>query len=146
MKHVFSQPRKTPELRMTPMIDVIFLLLIFFVCTANLQQIEETLPTNMSLSGSSAVEIVLPKPENLDRIKILLTFDNVPHWKVEGKQYGSLREVRGMLQKLCEIRQDIPVIIDSAENVPMEHVIDIYDVCRLAGLSKIQFAVKQNKT
>jgi biopolymer transport protein ExbD len=145
LKTVFS-PRKpkTPELKMTPMIDVIFLLLVFFVCTANFMPLEGILPTNMSLSGRSAVEIMLPKPENLDVARIHLTFDGSPHWQVEGNQCRSLREVRTILQKLREIRQDIPVIIDSNENVPMEHVIDVYDVCRIAGLSQIQFAAKQN--
>jgi biopolymer transport protein ExbD len=129
---------------MTSMIDVIFLLLVFFVCTANFIPLEGMLPTNMSLSGSSAVEIVLPKPENLDVVRILLTFDGLPHWRVEDNQCHSLREVQTILQKLREIRQDIPVIIDSNENVPMEHVIDVYDICRIAGLSQIQFAAKPN--
>jgi biopolymer transport protein ExbD len=143
MKTVFSNHKpKTPELKMTPMIDVIFLLLVFFVCTANFTPLEGILPTNMSLSGNSVVEIVLPKPENLDVARILLTFDGSPHWQVEGNQCHSLRDVREILQKLREIRQDIPVIIDSNENVPMEHVIDVYDVCRIAGLSRIQFAAK----
>ncbi|MDR0704353.1 MAG: biopolymer transporter ExbD [Planctomycetaceae bacterium] len=143
MKTVFSNRKpKTPELKMTPMIDVIFLLLVFFVCTANFMPLEGILPTNMSLSGNSVVEIVLPKPETLDVARILLTFDGSPHWQVEGNQCHSLREVREILQKLREIRRDIPVIIDSNENVPMEHVIDVYDVCRIAGLSQIQFAAK----
>jgi biopolymer transport protein ExbD len=146
LKTVFPQRKKrTPELRMTPMIDVIFLLLVFFVCTANFQQIEGVLPTNMSLSGSSPIEIVLPKLENLDTAQIRLTFDNVPHWQIEGNQCRSIQNVQEVLQKLREIRQDIPVIIDSSENVPMEHVIDVYDACRSAGLSRIQFAAKQNE-
>ena len=37
---------------MTPMIDVIFLLLIFFVCTASFQAPEQILPTNLRLPGS----------------------------------------------------------------------------------------------
>ncbi|MDR2757328.1 MAG: biopolymer transporter ExbD [Planctomycetaceae bacterium] len=145
MKTVFfNRKTKTLELKMTPMIDVIFLLLVFFVCTASFIPPEGVLPTNMSLPGSSVTEIVLPKPDNLDVARILLTFDGSPHWRVEGNQCHSLRDVRTILQKLREIRQDIPVIIDSNENVPMEHVIDVYDSCRIAGLSQIQFAAKQN--
>jgi biopolymer transport protein ExbD len=144
MKTVFpNRKTKSPELRMTPMIDVIFLLLVFFVCTASFVPPEGMLPTNLSQSGST-VEIILPKPEQLDIVRILLTFDQTPHWKVEGNLCRSLQEVRQILNKLCELRQDIPVIIDSEETVPMEHVIDVYDSCRAAGLSKIQFAAKSN--
>lgn len=128
---------------MTPMIDVIFLLLIFFVCTANFQPLEGTLPTNMALSGSSAVEIVLPDPRQVDVARIRLTFEGSAHWQVEGNSCTSLREVRDLLVRLREIKADLPVIIDCAGNVPMEHLIDLYDICRAAGLSRIQFAAAQ---
>ncbi|MEA1952290.1 MAG: biopolymer transporter ExbD, partial [Planctomycetota bacterium] len=36
--------RERLDVKMTPMIDVIFLLLIFFVCTASFQMLEEVLP------------------------------------------------------------------------------------------------------
>ena len=44
------------EVKMTPMIDVIFLLLIFFVCTASFRAVEEVLPTNLSLPGAIGAE------------------------------------------------------------------------------------------
>ena len=40
------------DVKMTPMIDVIFLLLIFFVCTARFRASEEVLPTSLSLPGA----------------------------------------------------------------------------------------------
>lgn len=130
---------------MTPMIDVIFLLLIFFVCTSNFRPLEGILPTNMSLSGTSSAQIVLPDPENLDQAVIRLGFEGQkPYWQIEDNHCNSLREVRDILRKLREIKQDLPVIIDSKENVPMEHVIDVYDACRSAGLTKIQFAAKRD--
>jgi biopolymer transport protein ExbD len=127
---------------MTAMIDVIFLLLIFFVCTVNFTPLEGVLPTDMSLSGSSPVEIVLPEPENLDVVHFYLSFEGSPKWLVEENRCSSLAEVRIVLQKLREIKADVPVILESGENVPMQHVIDVYDVCRASGLSKIQFAAK----
>jgi biopolymer transport protein ExbD len=44
------------------------------------------------------------------------------------------------LQLIREVNDDIPVIIESADNVPMEKVIDVYDVCRQVGLLRIHFA------
>ncbi len=133
---------------MTPMIDVIFLLLIFFVCTANFQQIESMLPTNMSLAGSSTAEIEIPRPENLDVARIVLAWNNDaetpgPTWTVEGNRCASLRDVRALLNKLRAAKPDLPVIIDSENAVPMEHVIDVYDAARWAGLSHIQFAAEK---
>ncbi len=146
MKTVFPDRKRTaPELKMTPMIDVIFLLLIFFVCTANFQRLESVLPTNMSLTGSSAVRRDMPMPEHLDVARIVLTWNQErPAWSVEGNRCTSLREVRTLLNRLREAKSDLPVIIDSEKNVPMEHVIDVYDAARWAGLSRIQFAAEKN--
>ncbi|MDR0871348.1 MAG: biopolymer transporter ExbD [Planctomycetaceae bacterium] len=135
-----SVKNKPPELRMTPIIDVIFMLLIFFVCTANFRSLEGVLPTDMSLPGTSAAQFVLPVPEKLDSARITLTFDRSPHWTVESNQCRTLAEVRTLLRQLREAKKDLPVIIASEQNVPMEYVIDLYDACRAAGLSKIQFA------
>ena len=142
MRSDFSRKRTTPELRMTPMIDVVFLLLVFFVCTTNFAMLEGLLPTNLSLPGNTATEIALSSPDKLDIVRIIISYDKTPRWRVESNKCNSLQEVRAVLEKLISIQQDIPVVIDSADNVPMEHVIDVYDVCRLCGAVKIQFAAR----
>ncbi len=49
---------------MTPMIDVVFLLLVFFVWTASFQIVEYILPSDMSVQiGSEQAENMEPPPE-----------------------------------------------------------------------------------
>ena len=141
MRAVFTPHRcGTPELRMTPMIDVIFLLLIFFVCTASFQQSEEMLPTNMSLPESSLVEVPLPDPQHLDAVRLRLTYDGRPRWQIESLSCKTAKDVRFNLGRLAAVKRSLPVIIDADDNVPMECVIDLYDWSRLAGFTQIQFA------
>ena len=130
---------KPAELRMTPMIDVIFLLLIFFVCTANFKPPEEMLPIDATLPGSVTAEVVLPDPVDLDVVLIQITFDREPHWQIEGNHCSTLHEVHNILRLIRDVKADIPVIIEPADNVPVGKVIDVYDVCRRAGLFRIQF-------
>ena len=125
---------------MTPMIDVIFLLLVFFVCTANFNPLEETLPMDTTLPGSVMTDMVRLDPVSLDVVLVQIFFDREPHWQIEGNQCTSLHEVQNILLLIRNVKEDIPVVIESAENVPMEHVIDVYDVCRRVELSRIQFA------
>ena len=131
---------------MTPMIDVIFLLLIFFVCTANFQLVEEVLPTNLSLPGSvdTQVEIDLLE-EDLDDItvKIFPRGDRTA-WQVNGRDYDRLEQVGAVLRAAAEIKIDLPVILDVDAEVPIEDVIDAYDLCRQIGLKRIQFAVSSD--
>ena len=130
---------------MTAMIDVMFLLLIFFICTTHINPLEETLPMDMTLPGSVVAEVALPDPTDLDIVLIQISFDRVPYWQIEGNRCSSLHEVQNILRMIRDVRADIPVIIESAENVPMENVIDTYDVCRSARLSRIQFAVLDSR-
>ena len=137
----YKPPRpKSAEFPLTPMIDVIFLLLVFFVCTSNFNPLENILPLDTTLPGSVAAEVVLPDPVDLDVVLIKISFAGKPHWQIEGNQCSSLHEVRGVLQAIRAVKQDVPVLIESADNVPMETVIDVYDLCRRVGLLQIQFA------
>jgi biopolymer transport protein ExbD len=132
---------KSVELRMmTPMIDVIFLLLVFFVCTANFTPPEKILPMETTLPGSVPTEVLLPDPVNLDTVFIQISFDPEPRWQIEGNHCSTLHEVQNILRLIHHVKPDIPVIIESAENVPMENVIDVHDACLQVGLTRIQFS------
>jgi len=127
---------------MTPMIDVIFLLLIFFVCTASFQPPEEVLPTSFSLPGVIDSDVPIdPEVADLDEIVVrVLWLDGRAQWQINDVDYAQLGEVRGVLESIRELKSDLPVILDVDPDVPMEDVIDVYDVCRGVGLEKIQFA------
>ena len=92
------------------------------------------------LPGNAISDVVLPDPVNLDVVLIKISFDRKPHWHIEGNQCSSLHEVKTVLQAIRDVKADVPIIIESAENVPMEIVIDVYDACCRTGLSQIHFA------
>jgi len=131
---------------MTPMIDVIFLLLIFFVCTASFQAVEEVLPTNLQLPGS--LESQAPPPEDLvdlDEIVVKILFDDGrTHWQINHRDYQDLGVVRDVLAAVARLKSDLPVILDPDGRVPLASVIDVYDTCRQIGLRRIQFAASEN--
>jgi len=134
--------RRGLELKMTPMIDVIFLLLIFFVCTASFQPPEQILPTQVSLPGAVATE--LPPPEELEDLDELVVdlrwLDARPAWEINRRRYNALGEVRAVLEATQAIQPGLPVILDVGPRVPMENVINLYDLCRAVGLDRVQFA------
>ncbi|HBT77287.1 MAG TPA: hypothetical protein DEB39_10285, partial [Planctomycetaceae bacterium] len=79
-------------LNMTPMIDVIFLLLIFFICTASFQRIEQLLSANLALPGTSRTETLDERPKTVDVARIRITYDRQTFYTVEQSQCGSLDE------------------------------------------------------
>ncbi len=131
------------DLPMTPMIDVVFLLIIFFLCTASFQATEEVLPTSLSLPGSVDAKVKAePELEDLDEVVVKLSWeDGRPRWEINNRAYGRLEEVGGVLGAIVRrVQEDLPVILDVEGRVPMENVIDLYDLCRRVGLERIRFA------
>jgi biopolymer transport protein ExbD len=129
------------ELKMTPMIDVIFLLLIFFVCTASFRPPEQVLPTQVSLPGSVETDLPIEELEDLDELVVEVQWNaGQPGWEINDHEYGSLGEVRRVLEAAQAVQPGLPVILDVAPQVPMDHVIDVYDLCRIVGLERVQFA------
>jgi biopolymer transport protein ExbD len=133
--------RRDADVTMTPMIDVVFLLLIFFVCTASFQIAEQMLPTRLALPGGQAPEWEVDPELDLEEVIIQIQWrDAAPRWIVSGRPLESLEQVRTVLESIAAIDRGLPVILDVDASVPLSHVIDAYDLCRQIGLTKIRFA------
>jgi biopolymer transport protein ExbD len=138
----YREQRGRLEVKMTPMIDVIFLLLIFFVCTASFRAPEAVLPTRLLLPGSIQSEVEID-PEVVDLGKIVVKIlwrEGRVRWQINEEDYRRLADVRAVLLAIKQVKADLPVILDVDPVVPMEDVIDVYDLCRQVGLERVQFA------
>ena len=77
---------------MTPMIDVVFLLLVFFVWTASFQIVEQMLPAELSSQmGTDPTTLLEPPPEkDLEDIVIAVSFDGNAAWSLNGQPLACL--------------------------------------------------------
>lgn len=142
MRTTFRQQTRRPlAVAMTPMIDVVFLLLIFFVCTASLQKLERPLPADMVLSGAGDLQAkVEPAPE-LEEIVVLGRWGGGRStWLVNNTPCNSPERLRGVLAALAEIDATLPVIVDADGPTPLGEVVTAYDAARAAGFSTVRFA------
>ena len=146
---IYSRGRRGDlKIEMTTMIDVVFLLLVFFVWTASFQIVEHTLPSNLSaIQGTQPTETNDPPPpeEDFDDVIIRILWNgNGPTWRVNDSPAASLDDVRGTLSVISGIKPDAPVILHPDPQVPLGHVIDVYDLSRLEGFQKVQFAASED--
>ena len=129
---------------MTPMVDVVFMLLIFFVWTASFRVAELALPSRLMTQeqGPGSLEVD-PELEDLDRVVVRLGWSGTqPLWTINDVPMASLREVRQRLDSVAKIKANLPVLVDPTADVPLGHVIDVYDLARQAGFERVQFAVE----
>ncbi|MEM9660106.1 MAG: biopolymer transporter ExbD [Planctomycetota bacterium] len=139
------QRRRDLEVSMTPMIDVVFLLLIFFVCTASFQIIESILPSSLLAKGASSLDIP-PEliEEELERIVITVaSMGGRLQLTANESPVASLAELGAMLDAAASLDRTLPVILDVADSTPLGDAIDVYDQCRLSGFQRVQFAVEK---
>jgi biopolymer transport protein ExbD len=136
--------RQHQELAMTPMIDVVFLLLIFFVCTASFQIAEQILPSSILASGSTQAPLPEPVDPPLEQIVVRTRMiAGQPAWTINEVEQTALAGVGRVLRAVHEIDPNTPVILHNQPDVPLGSVIDVYDLARVVGFDKVQFAVSE---
>jgi biopolymer transport protein ExbD len=131
---LLRQRRSLLEIPMTPMIDVVFQLIIFFLWTSSFQPIEYLLPGRLSLAaGTESTEFAVPPPEaDFEEIVIRVTREaSGPRWYVNDLPLDSLMQLRLRLRQIGEISRDVPVLLHPDGEVPLGDVMDVYDLARL---------------
>lgn len=132
------------EIRMTPMIDIVFLLLVFFVWTASFRIQEESLPTSLSQEFGSSAASELPPELDFDQVIIGIADREPPVWSLNETPVGSRDELRERLRRIARAKRDLEVIIDPENQVALGTVIDVFDLAQLAGFEKVRFATPAN--
>jgi biopolymer transport protein ExbD len=126
---------------MTPMIDVVFNLMIFFVCTVSFQAVEYMLPTTLSAPQAAAATPVDVEREELETVVVKVALvDGRLSLSVAEARCDSLSALRDLLRTLAEHDHKLPVILDVQGDVPLGDVVSVYDVCLLSGFQRVQFA------
>jgi biopolymer transport protein ExbD len=133
-----------PSWSLTSMIDVVFLLLIFFVCTAGFQPPEFALPGALPPDALGAEAGIPPEPRlELERIVVTLAAERgTVEIRVNDQPCASLVQLRALLDQLARIDATLPVTLDVGPRVPFGVAIDACDASRLAGFQEVQFAAQ----
>lgn len=146
-----GRPRRPIEIAMTPMIDVIFLLLVFFLATSSFQQVESLLPSGVSHaaepSGSAAMDAQPdPTDDALDQIVIkLAVLEPGVSISLNGNPLTGFEQLPARLSQISSIKSDVPVIIDPDGSVKAKDAIHAYDLARQAGFSRVYMATRSPK-
>ena len=117
---------------MTPMIDVVFLLLCFFVTSQVFSQWEAEIDITLPTARTSEMPQRLPG-EII--INILKAGDTV----VNGRTLAE-PELAAMLERLADLFPGQPVLLRGDKAVAYEHLIRVLDLCREADIWNISFA------
>ena len=127
-KTLFSNEAKESEVNISPLIDIVFILLIFFIVTTVF--VEET-----------GVEVQRPRATSaakLEKNVILLAITPEGSVVHGGREIG-VNGVRGVVKRLLKDR-DRPVIIQADKTVSLELYTRVHDEAIWAGAKAINLA------
>ena len=123
--------RRKARIEIIPMIDIMFFLLIFFIMIT-LHMIPSAGLASKLASSSTAT--ALPQP------KLLITVDAAGGISVDGRLLTPS-------QLTASLHQGDPahtiVTIAGAKQTSLQHLIDVMDACRTAGVTQIGLATRQ---
>ncbi len=143
-----GKPRRPIEIVMTPMIDVIFLLLVFFLATSSFQLVELLMPSGVSETEDNAGNTEAPPPEvtddALDQIVVKLQQDGDQVFAVLNEvKLANWQELHVRFRAIGSVGSDLPVIIDPAAEVQADYFVQAYDWARESGLSRVYLAIRK---
>ena len=132
-----ARQRKRPELaagqlEMTPMIDVVFQLLCFFVTSQIFAQWETEIDVALPTAATGDVPQRLP-----GEVIINVRADGAA--VVNGQVLDDVR-LRAMMDRLVELFPGQPVLLRADKATAYEHVVRVLDTCRQADIWNISFA------
>jgi len=128
------RPRTQPEVNLTSLIDVVLLLLIFFmVSTSFVKQSQITI----SLPEADSVDVVEEAPDQID---IMITASGT--YLVNGRELINSRPetIRNALQRVSGGDNSLPLTISADANATHQSVVTAMDVAGRLGFARISIA------
>ena len=137
MKFSVESKSRAPVLSLTSMLDVIFLLLCFFVTVSVFSQWESEI--SITLPSADSAE----QPERMPG-EIILNLATDGTVKVNGAVM-TLEDLEARLKQVSKFYPGQPVIIRADREVKYEKLVEVIDVCRLADVWNFSLATSGEK-
>ena len=132
-RRVFASGKgATEDINISPLIDMVFILLIFFIVTPVF--VEET-----------GVEVTKPQAASqiqLEKNSILIAITANNNVVYGGREIG-VNGVRSIVKRLIQDDPRMPVIIQADENVPTRILVRVIDEAKLAGANSVNISTRE---
>ncbi len=135
--NIRSTGKQPLTLDITPLIDVVFLLLIFFMVSTTFDR-QTQLKVNLPQASEQATE-------DLEKEQIFITIDAKGHFYINDEELitHDLDTLKRALTKLSEQRKDIPLLVSSDKQAPFQAAVMVMDAAGQLDLTRLSFVVRQ---
>ena len=130
------KPQENPQLDMTPMIDVVFELIIFFVVTIKQEDLFTKMNVNRPAPAASS-----SSSDSSDDISVTIEIGRRNDWNPNGvilynkRQLGGVsasaarKELDQCLKDVARTSKKTPIIVKCESESPHKALVDVLDIC-----------------
>jgi len=125
------------DVQMAPLIDCVFLLLIFFLLATTLKKIQKELPLELP-DSAAAIEV----REQDDTLVISVDREGRLHL---GAEPVTTKELHEHLRNVARTDPHRRVRIDGDQVTRLQHVVHVLDLCQFEGLKNVAIRTKRER-
>ena len=123
------------DINVTPLVDITLVLLIVFMVTAKVI-VSQAMPLDLPAAAkTSSVQLIF---------SVELRADG--ELKVDGKQIAEVDEVLALAQQSARDNKELRAVIRAEQDVRHGRVIEVMDLLKRAGITRIAFGVVPKRT
>ena len=125
---------KEPQITIAPLIDMMFILLIFFLVTASFEKF-------------TVMPVERPRAASLGRLSerpFVVRISREGVVSVGGKRIDLLG-LRMMVKEALRASPERVVVVDADKNAPVGRLVDVLDECRLSGARHLSVAAEPKR-
>ena len=130
----FTEPEEESQIDMTPMLDIVFIMLIFFVVTA-------------SFVKESGIDVNRPEAETAvkqDRANVFVAIDDQGVIWIDNRRVD-VAQVRANIERLHAENPQGSVVIQADEQAVTKQLVAVMDAARAAGVYNISIAAQPKR-
>jgi biopolymer transport protein ExbD len=124
MTSSYKRRARKPKIDVVPLIDVLMVLIIFFLVTMQFQDLR-------------AINVKLPKIEsagsNVIQNELIISIKEKGETYINGNK-TDISDLKKILKSSSTLQKKPIVLVVADENVPLKHVTEVVDLCRLNNL------------
>jgi len=144
-KHRKPEGDADPEFQIAPMIDILLVLLVFFMSISTTEVLQSNKEVNLPIAKDAK-----QAKDNPGQVIINVTYvptNNMTGIEVDQKRYQSPGELVGMLQNKVRANPLVRVLIRADKEVKYEYTRQLLEAIGAAGVGNVTFSVvdKDNK-
>ncbi len=127
MTVVIGKSRALGSLSLTPLIDIVFLLLIFFLVSTRFAEEDRELDVDLPIASEAQPLVATPR-------EIFINIDRDGHFFLGNQQMGPVDLRRQLEQIVTNNPLNQTAIVRADRHCDWQHVATAFDICQRAGI------------